>query len=304
MPTYNGAATLRDALDSIVQQDDPQVEVVAVDDGSDDGTLELLRSYATRLQIRVEARPRVGNWVVNSNLGLSLARGAHVSFLHQDDIWLPGRLTALREAVRDGEGVRLWLHPCWFIDPTGRRVGRWDCPLSDQPDGMEPAEVLGRLLVQNWIGIPTPLFRREDALTVGGLDETLWFTADWDLWLKLAARGRTRYVRSALACFRIHLHSQTARGGPDEMVRQCRTVQERHFPAWEAAPGQKRLVRAVADLATDVNGWLAARFHGQPGRGGSLALRFLKLGPEGWWRFGRDSRLNQRVVARLRARIR
>ena len=50
--------------------------------------------------------------------------------------------------------------------------------------------VVERLLVQNFISMPAPLFSREAAIRVGGLDEDLWYTADWDFWLKLAAVGQ------------------------------------------------------------------------------------------------------------------
>jgi len=304
MPTYNGEATLGEALESIARQADPNVEVIAVDDGSSDGTLKLLDSYTTRLKLRLEARPHVGNWVANTNWGMRLARGEFVSFLHQDDAWLPGRLEALRTAVREGYDVRLWLHACWFIGPNGRRLGKWTCPLPDRRDGLRREEVLGRLLVQNWVGIPTPLFRRTDALALGGLDESLWFTADWDLWLKLAALGPTRYLPRPLAAFRIHSVSQTSRGGPSDLLNQYRAVQERHFPHWQVAPSLRRLVRAVADLATDVNAALAARFHGGRVCWTGLLARLARLGPEGWLRFWRDSRLAERVAARLRAKLR
>ena len=59
---------------------------------------------------------------------------------------------------------------------------------------MSQRVVVERLLVQNFISMPAPLFSREAALRVGGLDEDLWYTADWDFWLKLAATGKTIYV--------------------------------------------------------------------------------------------------------------
>ncbi len=58
--------------------------------------------------------------------------------------------------------------------------------------------VVPRLLVQNFLAMPAPLVRREAMLQVGGMDDTLWYAADWDLWLKLAALGPTLYVPQAL----------------------------------------------------------------------------------------------------------
>ena len=79
-----------------------------------------------------------------------------------------------------------------------------------------------RLLVQNFIAIPAPLFRRDQALSVGGLDARLWYAADWDFWLKLAAMGPTVYSPRPLAGFRIHSQSQTiTRAGQMDEVRQA-----------------------------------------------------------------------------------
>lgn len=306
MPTRDGAAFLPAALDSIRSQlgGDVEVEVVVVDDGSTDETPALLAAAARDMPLRVLER-RTGNWAANSNHGLQASRGEYACFLHQDDLWLPGRIEALAAVVSKG-GARLWLHDCWFLSDDGRRLGRWRCPLPATGAALAPELVLERLLVQNWIGIPAPLFRREDALAAGGLDESLWYTSDWDLWLKLAALGPTRYLRRPLAGFRVHATSQTVRRARrlGELSEQCRRVQARHLPLWRAEPRRRLAVERAAALASDVNGWLAERFAGQPQSGAvavTLAARFLRLGPAGWRRFLRDSRLTERVGARLRA---
>ena len=87
------------------------------------------------------------------------------------------------------------------------------------------------MLVQNFISMPAPLFSREAALRVGGLDEDLWYTADWDFWLKLAAVGKTIYVPRALSAFRIHPHSQTVERSTqtDDFRRQLAIVLEKHI---------------------------------------------------------------------------
>jgi hypothetical protein len=304
MPTYNGAAYLPAALESVLAQDTEGVEIIAVDDGSTDATLALLAGYASRLPLRVVARPRVGNWVANSNAGLALARGEYACFLHQDDAWLPNRLSALKQQVRRLPEAALILHPCRFIDAGGRWLGTWRCPLPAGAGGLGPDLVVERLLVQNFIAIPAPLFPRELALQIGGLDEGLWFTADWDLWLKLAAAGPTAYHPKPLAAFRIHPVSQTAVGRAGELFRQYQAVQERHLARWEARhPGHPE-VGLVARLSTAVNHALASCAHSRLPDVPSLVRRFLELPLSGWHRFLRDSRIVERALARLRARWR
>src|SRR5258706_11842942 len=208
MPTYNGGAFLAAALESVcAQQAGGDFEVVAVDDGSEDGTVALLEAYSSRLPLRIVRRARIGNWVASTNHGLSIARGEYACLLHQDDLWMDGRLPALR-AARDGAPeAALVVHPSWFIDVRGARLGRWRCPLP--PGRVDGALVLDRLIVQNFLAVPAPLFRREKALEAGGMDESLWDTADWDLWLKLSTGGGLVHPPPPPPPVRLHPPSQT-----------------------------------------------------------------------------------------------
>ena len=96
IPTCNGERYLATALESVVADEGQGVELVIVDDGSTDRTLEIVDTYHTRAAIRIVQRERVANWVVSTNVGLRAATGRHACFQHQDDLWLPGRLSAIR----------------------------------------------------------------------------------------------------------------------------------------------------------------------------------------------------------------
>ena len=305
VPTYNGQSYLHAALEGIVAQGDDRIEVLAIDDGSTDRTLAILDEYTTRLPLEVIPRPHFGNWTTTTNIALSRARGDHACFLHQDDCWLPGRLEVLKRLLTEHPRAALFLHPSWFIDVEGRRVGRWRCPLPRDGRPVASDFVLERLLVQNFISIPAPLFRRETVLALGGLDETLWYTADWDLWLKLVATGETVHWPEPLSCFRIHPLSQTVRASSQSarFRSQMERVFERHMARWK--PSRRRVKRQVAKagrFSAAVNTAMVAHFHGQRAHLGRLAWQALALGPGGWRRFLRDSRIVERTRARLRTR--
>jgi GT2 family glycosyltransferase len=301
VPTYNGAAFLRDALESVCAQGDAALEVIAVDDGSTDATLAILADYARRLPLTALTR-RVGNWAANTNLGLERARGEWACLLHQDDLWRPGRLAATRRALAAGPAPALLLHAADFIDPAGRTVGRWRCPLPPGRGGSAPQQTAARLLVQNFVPLPAALFRRADALRVGGLDPGLWFTPDWDFWLKLAACGPTRYLPAALAAFRLHPASQTVTrsGRSAAFRRQYEVVRDKHWDRWRGRLAAPRRVAAASRLAVEVNVALAARHHGEPVDWRRL-LAAAGVGPGTWGYFLRNSRVVERVLARLRA---
>jgi GT2 family glycosyltransferase len=299
MPTYNGTAYVAAALESVRLENDPGIEVIVVDDGSTDDTVRIVRSFAGDLDLRVAEGARRGNWVAATNAGLALSRGDYVSLLHQDDLWLEGRLRHLRRMLAGTPGAALIVHPSVFIDGSGARIGTWGCPLPPV-EGEVPASLfLERLLVQNFLAIAAPIFRREAVQKLGGLDETLWYTADWDLWLKLAAQGPPLFCPRPLAAFRVHDASQTAsRAGESDGLRsQMLSVLERHLPQ---RAGE---VEAAARFSVELNTAL-----GSASAGGSLpwhlAGRFLALGPRGWRRYLRDSRIGERLGARLRARAR
>jgi glycosyltransferase involved in cell wall biosynthesis len=303
MPVYNGGRYLRAALDSLVAQQAPGFEVIAVDDGSLDNSLAILQSYAHRLPLRVLEQPPSGNWVRATNAALAEARGEFVSMLHQDDFWLPGRYAKLRALTATHPTVDFLLHAAQFVDVNGRTVGRWRAPLAC---GLNAAdEVHCRLLVQNFIAIPSPTVRRSHIDEVGGLDERLWYTADWDFWLKLTRSTPVAYADVPLTAFRIHGDSQTMRRSTDgdAFRRQLLDAYEPHAVRWLAVHPEDTIVDRVARFSIDVNTALAKLSHGR--RAGLLWLggRFLALGPRGWHRYFRDSQIVERVAARLRLKM-
>jgi glycosyltransferase involved in cell wall biosynthesis len=305
MPTYNGEDYLASALDSIVAQNDPEIECIVVDDGSVDNTLSILNTYRDLLSLKIVQRERQGNWVTNTNYALSIARADHVCFLHQDDRWLQGRLKVMKSLVEEDPQASLYLHPSLFIDEKGNSLGLWQCPLPAFPKSIEAEKMVERLLVQNFISIPAPIFKREVALQVGGLNEKLWYTADWDFWLKIAACDRTLYYPQPLAAFRVHGSSQTIRRSSSlaEFEQQMQGVVDKHWDYWNTNTNLKPRIRQIALFSTEVNTALAALVHGKKTNLGKLLLNFLTLGPFGWYLYQRDSRIWERVSARLKAKL-
>ena len=290
MPVWNGERYLAEALQSIRAEGTEGYEVIAVDDGSSDSSPDILSKWEGLLPLRRIVRKRGGNWVAATNAGLREARGEYVCFLHQDDLWLPGRLAAIAREARGSPA--LILHPALFVGPDGGRLGPWRCPL---PEGeVDPRLFAERLIVQNFIAIPAPAFRRDLALRLGGMDERLWFAADWDLWLRLGREGAIRHFDAILAAFRVHPESQTVvRNDLGERRAQLAAVLERHAGA--APPAARRAARFSAEM--NVALLAAASRTAVPWR--PLLGALLRLGPASLVRYLRDSRILERVGARL-----
>jgi len=302
MPTYNGERFISAALESVRDQHDDGIELVIVDDGSSDRTLEIVRSFAGALPIRLITPGRLGNWVAITNLGLREAVGDWACFLHQDDLWLPGRLKRLRSDMERNQGA-LIVHNAIYVGPDGQALGPWTCPLSE--GGVASNRFIERLLVQNFIAIPSPVFRRDAALHSGGLDEALWFSADWDLWLRLGALGPVRFIGESLSAFRVHPASQTAarKLQPNEWEQQLTTVLAHHLESWPVTGKLRTSVERVAMASIAVNSALSAASRGEPVKPTAVLLQLFALGPRGWHRYLRDSRIVQRVRSRLRVQL-
>lgn len=301
MPTYNGADYVSAALESIAIQQDKDIEVIVLDDGSTDRTVSIIKTYVHRFSLRIVEGKHTGNWVTNTNIGLSLAQGEYISCLHQDDFWLAGRLKTLRPLLAATPSVSMALHPSWYVDGQGRRLGLWRCPLSHAQQPLNSAMVIEHLLVQNFISMPAPIFKRERAIAVGGMDESLWYTADWDLWLKLASIGEVLYVSNPLSCFRVHPCSQTAKStGKTDFRGQLETVLQRHLSPWEARHPDRQIIGKVARFSVELNVAMASHYQGSDSLPlGKLFIHWLLLGPRGWYMFVRDSRIVERIMARL-----
>jgi hypothetical protein len=303
MPTFNGERYLRETFESLVAQEEQGFECVVVDGGSTDSTLRIIDEFASRLDIRLFERPELTNWIAKTNFAFGEAGATHACMLHHDDRWCRGRATAVRAALDRYPDLALLLHPSLMIDAYGRHVGHWTCPLLPEPKLYSAAELLEHLMVQNFVSVPSPTFRTETALAVGGVDPSLWYAGDWDFYIKLARTGNTIYLDQPLSAFRLHGASLTVQGSADveQFHQQMSTVLERHIGCVEPATVRGKVQRAAL-ASNQINTALAAALHGSFRRLPSAIGTLIALGPHGWTRYFRSSRIVERVVSRLRAR--
>ncbi|HEX3430254.1 MAG TPA: glycosyltransferase [Rhizomicrobium sp.] len=301
MPTWCGERWIGAALESITAEEASGVEVLVLDSSPTPATVDIARGYAGRLNLHIVSRPDLPTWQAKTNLGVAMAAADHVCWLHQDDLWLPGRTGAVRSWIAAAPNATLHLAPSTIIDRNGRTLGLWRCPL---PVGrkLDSTFVIRRLLVQNFIAAPAPVFRKQAWLDCGGMDEQLWYTGDWDVWLKLAATGPVIYHDQVTTSFRIHPDSQTITGSRDlpDFALQMRTVLERHLPRL----GEDRNTDRVARASIAINTALAASAAGRASAFLRPVTELLGLGPAGVCRYLRDSRIVERVTPRVRASLR
>ena len=228
IPTYNRAAFIGRALDSVRQQEEQDYEVIVVDDASTDETPALLRARAEadpRIRVITRTCGRHGPAAAR-NAGIAAAHGAWIAFLDSDDEWRPGKLTAFLRAAENGVsligsdyhiiedeqggGQTMWnfieqvMLPWWLNDPKINVVIpaarlRDDRSLLADPEVIRMMTIGGYL----WPQTSSVMVNTTDARAAGCFDEKLARTEDMDLWLKLLDRGRFVYIDMPLARYHI-----------------------------------------------------------------------------------------------------
>ncbi len=301
MPVHGGEAWIDATLASLAAEADDGIEILLIDSSPTSTTRDMASAYHDRLALRVVARPDLPMWPAKTNFGVELARAAHVCWLHQDDIWLPGRAVAVRGWIEQAPDAVLHLSPSAIIDSGGRTKGIWHCPFVTE--GRVEADVLlARLLVQNFVAAPAPVYRKDAWLTCGGLDERLWYTADWDIWLKLVAEGAVCHHRAVTTGFRIHGNSLTVTGSRDaqDFAEQMQIVLDRHLPRLRR---RTHAVRRISQASIAINTALAGAAIGDLTGLLPAFAKVIALGPVGIYRYLHCSRIMERVLPRVRARL-
>lgn len=194
----NGNRYLPAALDSILEQDWPKVELVVVDGGSTDGSLETIGNEAQRTTaLKWVSEPDHG--ISDAmNKGLAMATGDIVAYLHADDCY-PDRdiLRQVAEAFAANPGA-IWLTGgIQMIDAKGELLRMMTVRKYS----------FDRLVRSNVIFHPSTFVRRETLLEAGGFRRELCYAMDYDLWLRLGERMPPLSIDQPLSCFRIHAGS-------------------------------------------------------------------------------------------------
>lgn len=203
--SYNHASYFREVLASVRDQDySGEIDLIVTDDASQDDS----QAVAMRLldELHLEARTifhRVNVGVCKTfNEALALARGEYVCFLAADDWMRADRVRRQVEALEAKPSATFCYSNMVMVDEHGKAVGMdYSEIFPEEYEFDQTHDALARLLEHNWIPAPSVMMRTQHARAIGGYDESLPFE-DYDMWLRLAARGPIVYVPEALVYYR------------------------------------------------------------------------------------------------------
>ena len=199
IPTYNNEETIYETVNSVLSQTFVDLEVVVVNDGSEDETLTKLRAINdSRLRIFSQKNSGVSS---SRNYGIAATSGDFVAFLDADDVWVPDKLASQLKALQANPQAAVAYSWVDYIDSTGAflRPGR---------HSKFQGNVYTQLLKSNFLECGSnPLIRRLALQQVGGFDVELDYGEDWEMWVRLAKRYEFVLVESPQVLYRISTSS-------------------------------------------------------------------------------------------------
>ena len=209
IPNYNYSQYLGEAIDSVLAQTVTDIEIIVVDDGSTDGSKELLDSFGDRIRTVFQKNQGVS---AARNHGVCISRGEFVAFLDADDLWLPGKIE--RQLALFADDAELGLAHVGVVDIDGS--GNEILERTDGRNGWISDELLrfeGPVVLGGGSGLVMPRRVFEET---GGFDTRLSTSADWDLFYQVSLRYRVGFVPEVLLKYRIHTSNMHANIGAME----------------------------------------------------------------------------------------
>ena len=226
IPAYNAERTLRQTIESIQNQTFSNIEIIVINDGSTDRTLDVLADISDQ-RLKVFSYEN-GGVCAARNRGVSYAAGDFISFVDADDLWTSDKLEAQFNALKahpDADVVYSWTY--FFYEQTGETI-------SGHPTFFE-GDVYTALLQENFLSSGSNILVRKERINqIGGFDPTFPHCADWDFYLRLSAQCKFALVPKHQVIYRQSTTSMTSTK-INGIEQQCLLMLEK---AYQAAPAK------------------------------------------------------------------
>lgn len=197
-PSFNQDRYLERTIQSVLNQSYPNIEYIVIDGGSTDGSVEIIKKYASRISYWQSEKDQGQTDAINQ--GFSRAQGQIFAWINSDDTYEPQAVVEAVEFLTNNPDVGLVYGDCNFINDRDNIIGKFNARQTDY-----------QKLKTGYVHIPqqSSFWRAELWHQVGPLDPTIYFAMDYDLWLRLAKISKIIYHPRMWANFRLHGDAKT-----------------------------------------------------------------------------------------------
>jgi len=214
-PSYNQGAYIRETIESVLSQDYPRIEHIIFDGGSTDDSIDIIKEYEGKLSWTSE-KDRGQSDAINK--GFRKATGDIMAWLNSDDTYLEGAIEKAVYFLEQNPDVMMVYGKGYTIDEYSKITG--ECHT-------EPFSIK-RLESYNFIYQPSVFIRKKVLDKIGLLDESLHYSMDLDLWIRVAKEFKIKYLPEFLSTYRLHGESKTISQGVAFNKEEMETF-KRHF---------------------------------------------------------------------------
>lgn len=270
IPNYNYARYLSKAISSALAQHYPNVEVIIVDDGSTDESIEIIESFGERVKLIRQRNQGVG---IARNTGANVAKGKMLAFLDADDYWHPDKLKKQIEKMQSDREIGLVHCGFWHVDAN-------DEPIDERLDG-EEGWVADKLMKLEPVLSSTTLIVRKDAFeAVGGYDvnKDLHPAEDWEFVYRVARKYKLGFVAEPLMYYRQH-----GGGGHNDNRRMERALTIGLEKIFRSYDGKISRNVCYGNLFTMLSG--SYLHSGDYGKAAACVVKSIRYNPAGVVRF-------------------
>lgn len=195
IPTYNREKTILRCIFSVLNQTKPPFEVIVIDDGSTDKTVDLVKSVDNKL-IRIIKQNHKGAQAAR-NRGILNVRGNYIAFLDSDDEWLPDCIETYLKCLNEGNKSKILWADCYVFNEEANEKRIWHLP-------GKSGNVYKHLLAQAGPMFQGMLVPRDALLRAGLLDENVSAFQEWDTAIALSKKNEFKHIKCPLFIYHVY----------------------------------------------------------------------------------------------------
>jgi glycosyltransferase involved in cell wall biosynthesis len=208
IPTYNCESYIAETINSVLNQTFSDFELIVIDDGSTDRTRQIVSSYGASIRLITQANAGVCK---ARNRGIREAAGRYLCLMDHDDYWFPDKLSLQMDIMeRHPEAGLVYSSFSWWFPDANGAFPRVEAYIENPcPEGIDEdfsGWIYHLLLLDCWVLTSSALIRAEVFGRCGMFDESLPYSEDWDLWLRIAREYQFIKLKKSLTLYRQHAY--------------------------------------------------------------------------------------------------